>query len=338
MRNFWYRGLAIVSALVLVCLLISVSLAVLSNTRSSSTATTTATASATVTATATASPSAAVCDAKFVQVVANNNGDKVDGDFEQKYAAATSGAANLSDAQKQLLLTETANNAQRLAIWSNGFGLYASPNNWQPLVDGNCLSAAGRDLYNQFAGALNAKGTTFAEGDAPATGYNSGVSGGTYQVYATPGVTGNRKAIKVTLANGTVVWIMVRCGNVVYSTPPPGVPTTTPPVVTPSPTCPPKTHGVWPVCKDDPAVDPQNLGNNKTGGGGKAPVQTDPVGPPAAGIPPAAYTKPAAPAPAAAVPVGAIPDPVPAPAPEPAAPPPGGAARGTSCAPGIPTC
>ena len=121
-------------------------------------------------------------------------------------------------------------------------------------------------------------------------------------------------------------------------------PTTTVPTPTPPKVCPPKTHGVWPVCKDDSAVDPQNQGNNKVGGGGKAPVQTDPVGPPAAGNPPVAYTKPAAPAPAApAVPIGAIPDPAPAPAPEPAAPAPAApapaaAVPGTSCAPGIPTC
>jgi len=335
MRNFWYRGLAIVSALVLVCLVISISLAALSNTRSSSTATSTATAhsTTTTTATATASPSVAVCDAKFVQVVANNNGDKVDGDFEQKYAAATSDAANLSDAQKQLLLTNSANNAQRLAIWSNAWGLYASPNNWQPLVDGNCLSAAGRDLYNQFAGALNAKGTTFAEGDAPATGYNSGVnSNGTYQVYATPGVTGNRKAIKVTLANGSVVWIMVRCGNVVYSTPPPGVPTTTPPTTTP-PTTPPTLE------KKVPSQDPAAQGNAPVGGG----KNIDPG--PGVYVPPAQMSQPPAaprvnPAPPVvkAPPIGSIPDPVQPPPPQTAAPAPAAPASQCAVVPGLNNC
>lgn len=288
--------------------------------------------SQTATATATASSSAAVCDAKFVQVVANNNGDKVDGDFEQKYAAATSDAANLSDAQKQLLLTNSANNAQRLAIWSNAWGLYASPNNWQPLVDGNCLSAAGRDLYNQFAGALNAKGTTFAEGDAPENGYNTQVSSGTYQVFSAPGVSGNRKAIKVTLANGSVVWILVRCGNVVYSTPPPGVPTTTPPTTTP-PTTPPTLE------KKVPSQDPAAQGNAPVGGG----KNIDPG--PGVYVPPAQMSQPPAaprvnPAPPVVVkapPIGSVPDPVQPPPPQTAAPAPAAPATGCAAAPGT-TC
>lgn len=41
----------------------------------------------------------------------------------------------------------------------------------------------------------------------------------------------------------------------------------------------------------------QLQGNNKTGGGGKAPTQTDSQGPPAAGTPPAAYDPPPKPAP-----------------------------------------
>lgn len=217
---------------------------------------------ASATSSTTATPStAAACDPKYVQKPANNNGEKVDADFEAKYAAATSGAANLSDAQKQLLLAESANNAQRLAIWSSAFGLYANPNNWQPLVEGNCLSSAGRDLYNQFAGALNAKGTTFAEGDAPANGYNTQVSGGIFQVFSAPGVTGNRKAIKVTMSNGTVVWIMVRCANVVYSSPPPGVPTTPskPPTTPPTSGCtPPQVENVNHVCVTPKSSNPKD--------------------------------------------------------------------------------
>jgi hypothetical protein len=337
MRDFWYRGLAIVSALVVVCLLISVSLAVLSNARSSSTATSTATA--TTTATTTASPSVAACDPKFVQVGANNADGKVDGDFEQKYAAATSKAANLSDAQKQLLLTESANNAQRLAIWANAYGLYANPNDWNTLsVNDNCLSAAGQILYYQFEGALNAKGTTFAEGDAPATGYNSGVNGnGTYQVYAAPGVTGNRKAIKVTLPNGTVVWIMIRCGNVVYSTPPPGVPTTTPPTTKPPtkpPTSPPTTK------QKVPSQDPAAQGNAPVGGGKNIDPGPGVYVPPAQMSQPPAVTRvnPAPPPVVQAPPVNSVPDPVPAPAPQPAAPKPAAPATGCAPAPGMTTC
>lgn len=57
--------------------------------------------------------------------------------------------------------------------------------------------------------------------------------------------------------------------------------------------CPPEMpHGTWPVCKDDPSRDPEQQGNNKPGGGGQAPTQTDPVGPPAGGEPPQVYVPP----------------------------------------------
>lgn len=44
----------------------------------------------------------------------------------------------------------------------------------------------------------------------------------------------------------------------------------------------------------NPALSTENQGNNKPGGGGLAPVQTDPVGPPAAGEPEPTYTPPPA--------------------------------------------
>lgn len=46
----------------------------------------------------------------------------------------------------------------------------------------------------------------------------------------------------------------------------------------------------------DPAKQVQVQGNNRPGGGGQAPAQQDPVGPPAAGNPPATYQAPAPPA------------------------------------------
>jgi hypothetical protein len=50
---------------------------------------------------------------------------------------------------------------------------------------------------------------------APATGYNSGVDNGTVVGSSTTGISGDRKAIKITLPDGRVVWIMARCGNIV---------------------------------------------------------------------------------------------------------------------------
>ncbi len=235
----------------------------------------------------------ATCDPQFVQTPNNNNEDKIDGDFEAKYAAATSGAANLSDAQKQLLLKESANNGHRLAIWSSAFGLHANPNDWQPLVSGNCLSTAGQTLFHQFEGALNAKGTTFAEGDAPANGYNTQVSGGIFQVFSAPGVTGNRKAIKVTMSNGTVVWIMVRCANVVYSSPPPGVPTTPskPPTTPPTSGCtPPQVKNVLGACVTPKSSNPKDY--RQPGDSGKGADVGTGTKPPVVAAPKAETTPP----------------------------------------------
>lgn len=314
------------------------------------------TASATKpTATSTSTPGtgtpATSCDPMFKQVAGNNASHSVDADFEAKYAEATKDG-NLSDAQKTVLLVNSANNAQRLATWAHGYGLYSEPNNWQPLVAEDCLSAEGQKLYYQFEGALNATGTTFAEADAPADGYNSGVDEtGVYGVDASQGVRGDRKAIKSTLPDGTTVWIMVRCGNVVYSGPPPGlptVPTDNPPVETPPEVTPPVEKPpvvVPPVWKDSPNNDPAVKGNAPEGGG----TNVDPgpgtyIAPENMEQPPAApRVNPAPPAPAPApapapVPVGSTPDPAPAPVIEPAAPTPDAPAEGCSPPPGMTTC
>ncbi|TAH33762.1 hypothetical protein EYC59_04535 [Candidatus Saccharibacteria bacterium] len=96
-----------------------------------------------------------------------------------------------------------------------------------------------------------------------------------------PGIDGNRKAVAITLPDGSVVWVMGRCGNPVVLgtspvpasplapapvTPPapaPEVPTpgttpgTPPPgTTTPPETCPPDMpYGTPPYCKDGPSHD-----------------------------------------------------------------------------------
>lgn len=93
------------------------------------------------------------------------------------------------------------------------------------------------------------------------------------------------------------------------TTPPPSVPPST------TPSCPPETpHGTWPVCKDSPNRDPEAQGHNRPGGGGLAPAQEDPVGPPAAGDPPVTYTPPPTPTPSAP-PADSTPVPSPVPTP-----------------------
>lgn len=170
------------------------------------------------------------------------------------------------------------------------------------------------------------------------------VPAGTASLYMVPdgagGVTthqgltiGNGTAATFTHPSGAVVKFRQECGfqNVRESFPgvpmvPPGTPETPPP----PPTTPPLEEKV-------PSQDPENQGNNKPGGGGQAPPQSDPVGPPAAGTPPVVYT-PAPVPPVVTPPVGSTPDPAPAPAPEPEAPTPEAPAEGCSPPPGMATC
>jgi len=103
----------------------------------------------------------------------------------------------------------------------------------------------------------------------------------------------------------------VDCGDKPESPAPPTTPPTTPP--TEEPQCPPdKPNGDWPVCKDKP----ENIPDTPAGGGGPAPDQPDPVGPPAGGEPPVTYAPAPTPEPSDP-PVGSTLDPDPAPSAEP---------------------
>jgi len=51
--------------------------------------------------------------------------------------------------------------------------------------------------------------------EAPETGYNTGVNDGSVVRADIPGITGNRKAIRITTPDGRVFWILGRCGNIV---------------------------------------------------------------------------------------------------------------------------
>ena len=224
---------------------------------------------------ATAAPAASslACEPAYAQAAVGNEGGKVIDDFETRYATATTEANNLSDAQQSLLIEQSGTNAQTLAAWAHAFGLYEDPNNWQPLIDGNCLSAEGQKLHNQFEGALSATGSKFEEASAPADGFNSGISDGVYGVSSSAGIRGDRKAVKVTLSDGTVAYVMVRCGNPVYpakpnlpevptDNPPPPVekPPVAPPPVKPPPVQPPpvKPPVDTPKCPWNPALPPDS--------------------------------------------------------------------------------
>ena len=298
----------------------------------------------TATPSPTATPSATdpACEPAYTQEPTGHTGNKVDDKFAQEYAEATVNAGNMSEEQIQLLLERSGKDAFLLASWAHPFGLIQDPNAWQDLVSDGCLSSKGIKLHNQFEGALTAKGTVVTEAEAPADGHNSGVSDGVYGIDASQGVNGDRKAIKITLKDGTVVYIMVRCGNVVYPSKPslPSVPTDNPPppcvynpqlpsdssecVPPATPVCePPTPHGTWPLCKDDYVAGPGPSGNAPIGSGpSEDPGPGTFIPPEQMEQPPAApYEPPAEPAPAPPVTGPApVPDPAPAPAPEPEAP------------------
>jgi hypothetical protein len=316
-------------------------------------------------ASATNSPTALVCNPKFLQEKADYGPDnRVYGGFEKEYAStvANKSGAEKEKAQRDLLLKYSANNGQRLAIWAHANGLYDDPNDWKKLVAGDCLSQEGQDLYNKLDGALSAEGVKFSEGNAPQSGYNSGVVNGIYSVADHPGIASDTKAIMITRKDGTVVYILVYCGNVIFPTPPAKVPTSpevpqphqdqpvctvncgSPPVTTQ--VCPPEMpHGTWPVCKDGVDQAPQNQGNlpqqQMPNVLPASPRYEQPAQPDA---PPTTNVAPAAPAPQPA-PVGNEPPPNPNPAgprttapPEQAAPAPSEAPSTCAVAPGMTTC
>ena len=219
----------------------------------------------------TSTPTPESCQPQYTQIASNNENSRVIGDFEVRYAAAAAEANNLSDAQKQLLLEESGKDASVLSTWGYAFGLYENTDKWKELTADGCLSSEGIKLHNQLEGALSAKGVKFEEAMAPENGFNSGVHDGVYGVSDAPGVRGDRKAIKVTMKDGTVVYILVRCGNPVYPGKPnlPHVPTDNPPPPEkpkpekPKPTPPPEK----PKPGKDPAKDPYPNGNAPDGGG-----------------------------------------------------------------------
>lgn len=258
------------------------------------------------------------CLAQFTQVSLSHEGNQVDDQNRAKYEAAVANVANLSDAQRDFFIAETGNSAWKLAIWSHALGLHADPNDWTTLLteDKTCLNEAGKELWYSSKGAVSAKGVTFEEAQAPENAWNSGVHGETYGTSADQGVRGDRTAIKITLANGTVAYILIRCGNPVYPGKPPlpEVPTDNPPPPTPS--------------EKNINDAPQRQGNlptqqmpNELPAAPEYAQPAEPASPPSTYVPPASAPEPAPPAsqPSQPTPVPTK-DPAPAPAPRPSAP------------------
>lgn len=151
--------------------------------------------------------------------------------------------------------------------------------------------------------------------------YNTGVTDdGTIVTNEYPGITGDGTAVQATLPDGTVIWVLARCGNIVTSGKP-SIPT--------GDTDEPQPKKPW--------QDPAAKGNASTGGGTN--VDSGPgtyIAPENMEQPAATtYVAPAAPAPTTTVPSGSTPDTTPAPAAESQAPTPEAPATGEVTVPGF---
>lgn len=180
---------------------------------------------------------------------------------------------------------------------------------------GKCLSREGQDIYLQVRAALLSE-VVDENGQAPSTGYNTGVHNGQAGIDANPGIGGNTDALVYTLRNGNKIYVMKRCGNLVFIIKIIELPTV--PTEHLRPPCPADMpHGVWPVCKDDPDRDPAAQNNAPDQVQGVAPA-ADPVSspPPVQRTPTSKYTAPPAPAP-----TKVVRPPAPAPTQEPSTPP-----------------
>ena len=225
----------------------------------------------------TASASEAICDPLFQQEELENTNNRVDEHFQARIEQAIQAGGSIEDNLRDALLERAGKNGHTLAIFASEFELHEDPNDWDQFVDGTCLSDEGQQLHAQLEGALKTYGTSIALGEAPANGHNSGVSDGVFGVESTPGVGGDRTAVVITMPDGTKVYIMVRCGNIVYEGKPP-----LPEVPTDNPKCPPgETKNPNGVCvapkSDDPADyrDPGDGGKGQDVGTGTKPPATE---------------------------------------------------------------
>ena len=203
---------------------------------------------------------------------------------------------------------------RNLAMRAHNLKLWDDPKNWAPLTsnEGKCLSTEGAILFAKVEGALTASTTAVDENAvAPAGYYNTGMDQDGVLVNPSAGITGDMRAIKYTLADGTVVIVLKRCANLALPSPPreytpkeiPGSgggnpPPTGPPPTNPPPTnppvCPPGMTGQPPLCKDTPAQGPAQVVPEQQRPN-PLPVRPDHAQPTRPASPPSVYVPPPAP-------------------------------------------
>jgi hypothetical protein len=107
---------------------------------------------------------------------------------------------------------------------------YPKDTDWHKFVDatGKCTSLAGTELVDKVVGVLTQKGTTVNENaTADPNLVNTFLGANGVMSNATPGITGDLRAVEYTLPNGQKVTFLKRCGNL--ATPAPSSPVGSPP-------------------------------------------------------------------------------------------------------------
>ena len=250
-----------------------------SSTSPSATPSSTPTASASPSATPSATETS--CPAEFVQKL----------DPNRKYRFVSSGLKGSATKKRKQLLAALGHDHRYLAFV--GEQLFHTSIEESKLVKDDCLSVEGQTLYAKVSGALLAAGVK--NGKAPADSYNTGMEKGKAVVAKKRGVYGDRKATIYTLADGSKVVILDRCGNLVFPSRPKGLPvgkTDNPP----PPKRPPHSNPPPPVAGKKVWQDPAQRGNVPRQVKGKAPkARKSHRQPSRPADPPATYKPPAPP-------------------------------------------
>jgi|GEM_PF-2176237 hypothetical protein len=80
---------------------------------------------------------------------------------------------------------------------------------------GECANEATVNLYNMVSNRILEPTTKVTIEDAPSNWTNSGNNGGRVVIDATPGITGERKALIIRYGDGIETGVLARCGNIV---------------------------------------------------------------------------------------------------------------------------
>lgn len=123
-------------------------------------------------------------------------------------------------------------NPQALALRAYQLTLWPDANNWQPLVQGQCLSPLGVDtynnVYNRLTGADSAVANVSIDDNAiaPTDLVNSGYGPDGAVINQSAGIAPNQPAIHyvITMRNGYVydLYVLKHCGNPLFKKAPPG--------------------------------------------------------------------------------------------------------------------